>query len=101
VSLSYLAEGYTPADIRDLVDNAMQGMLIRMMEGSSQASERISLHAQRLVLNLSHFLDKQRGLAQDDFLRAAEESKPRSLRDVKLQTSQIAWSDIGGEIWKD
>jgi hypothetical protein len=38
VSLSYLAEGYTPADIRGLVDNAMQGMLIRMMEGSPQVS---------------------------------------------------------------
>jgi hypothetical protein len=38
VSLSYLAEGYTPADIRDLVDNAMQNMLIRMMEGSEEVS---------------------------------------------------------------
>ena len=97
VSLSYLAEGYTPADIRDLVDNAMQGMIIRMMEGSSQVSEVPSLPVQRSVLNPSYFLPKQRGLVQDDFVRAAEESKPRSLRDVKLQTSQIAWSDIGGE----
>ena len=38
VSLAYLAEGYTPADIRDLVDNAVQNMLIRVIEGSSKVS---------------------------------------------------------------
>jgi hypothetical protein len=47
VSLSYLAEGYTPADIRDLVDNAMQNMLIRMMEGSEEVSGSVDKPAGR------------------------------------------------------
>jgi SpoVK/Ycf46/Vps4 family AAA+-type ATPase len=44
-------------------------------------------------------LRQQRRLIQDDFAKAAQECKPRSLRDVKLQSSQIAWSDIGGKHW--
>jgi SpoVK/Ycf46/Vps4 family AAA+-type ATPase len=50
-----------------------------------------------LVGNLAYQdLRTQRRLVQDDFAKAAQECKPRSLRDVKLQSSQIAWSDIGG-----
>jgi SpoVK/Ycf46/Vps4 family AAA+-type ATPase len=51
-----------------------------------------------LALDLAYpELRQQRRLIQDDFAKAAQECKPRSLRDVKLQSSQIAWSDIGGK----
>ena len=53
-----------------------------------------------LALDLAYpELRQQRRLIQDDFAKAAQECKPRSLRDVKLQSSQIAWSDIGGKHW--
>lgn len=32
-SLAQMAEGYTPADMRDLVDNAVQQMIVRVMGG--------------------------------------------------------------------
>lgn len=80
VTLSHMAEGYTSADIRDLVDNAMQNMLIRLMEGANPSDPDSA--SPRLLLQ--------------DFTKAAEDFKPRSLREVKLQTSSVAWSDIGG-----
>ncbi|KAM0793415.1 hypothetical protein ACM66B_000866 [Microbotryomycetes sp. NB124-2] len=67
-----LTEGYLPADLRDMVERAIHQAAIR---GSS-----------------SKALD----LKYDDFVAAQAGFVPLSLRDVKLQKSEVQWADIGG-----
>lgn len=67
-------EGYLPADLRDLVDRA-----IHLAAKRSFASRLESIE-----------------LTGDDFSGAQAEFVPLSLRDVKLQKSEVQWSDIGG-----
>jgi hypothetical protein len=38
-------------------------------------------------------------LSSSDFAEAQVDFVPLSLRDVKLQKSDIIWADIGGELW--
>ncbi|KAK4696983.1 peroxin-1, partial [Phenoliferia sp. Uapishka_3] len=72
-SVSALTEGYLPADLRDLVDRAIH-----------QAAIRASTQTSSLELTL------------DDFTSAQVDFVPLSLRDVKLQKSEVQWADIGG-----
>ncbi|KAK4057620.1 Peroxisome biosynthesis protein pex1 [Microbotryomycetes sp. JL221] len=67
-----LTEGYLPADLRDLVERAIHQAAIR---GTSSAA-----------LDLQH----------EDFVAAQAGFVPLSLRDVKLQKSEVQWADIGG-----
>ncbi|KAI5478553.1 peroxin-1 [Pseudohyphozyma bogoriensis] len=66
-------EGYLPADLRDLVDRAIH-----------QAAMRGSSGGAGLELTLDDFTTAQAGFV------------PLSLRDVKLQKSEVQWADIGG-----
>lgn len=59
VSLAYLAEGYTPADIRDLVDNAMQNMLVRVMEGSLKVRSGHTLRYPYTSMLMPVFIDTE------------------------------------------
>ncbi|KEI38078.1 uncharacterized protein L969DRAFT_18862 [Mixia osmundae IAM 14324] len=74
VTLSTTTDGYLPADLRDLVDRAVQQAAIR--SASSKAPG--------LSLLVSDFETVQKDFA------------PLSLRDVKLHKSDVKWSDIGG-----
>ena len=75
------------ADLNDLVENAMQQALVRQMTGDMV----------RAVGEMSTKTDRsQTGICNADFERASQEFKPRSLRQVKLQKSDVQWSDIGG-----
>ncbi|GAA5931842.1 hypothetical protein JCM1841_000827 [Sporobolomyces salmonicolor] len=74
-SIAAITEGYLPADLRDLVDRAVHQAAIRMMGASSSAP---------LTLTANDFLTAQTGFV------------PLSLRDVKLQKSEVQWADIGG-----
>jgi peroxin-1 len=73
-SIAAQTDGYLPVDLRDLIDRALH-----------QAAIRAGKHG-RITLDLS--LADTRA-AQADFT-------PLSLRDVKLQKSEVEWSDIGG-----
>ncbi|GAA5856306.1 hypothetical protein JCM8547_000862 [Rhodosporidiobolus lusitaniae] len=73
-SVAAITEGYLPADLRDLVDRAVHQAAIRTMrDGESTLS-----------------------LTPDDFHVAQSGFIPLSLRDVKLQKSEVQWADIGG-----
>ncbi|GAA5917117.1 hypothetical protein JCM5296_001201 [Sporobolomyces johnsonii] len=74
-SIAAITEGYLPADLRDLVDRAVHQAAIRTMGFSSSAPLT---------------------LTADDFLAAQTGFVPLSLRDVKLQKSEVQWADIGG-----
>ncbi|BGP44588.1 Peroxisome biosynthesis protein pex1 [Rhodotorula kratochvilovae] len=75
-SIAAITEGYLPADLRDLVDRAVQQAAIRSLSSASPSAA--------LVLTAEDFASAQRGFV------------PLSLRDVKLQKSDVAWADIGG-----
>ncbi|GAA5966735.1 hypothetical protein JCM3765_000928, partial [Sporobolomyces pararoseus] len=74
-SIAAITEGYLPADLKDFVDRAVHQSAIRTMS-SSPGSGLI--------------------LTADDFNQAQIGFVPLSLRDVKLQKSEVQWSDIGG-----
>ncbi|GAA6051698.1 hypothetical protein JCM3770_001233 [Rhodotorula araucariae] len=77
-SIAAMTEGYLPADLRDLVDRAVQQAAIRSLSAPAAAQ------ADALVLTAEDFAAAQQGFV------------PLSLRDVKLQKSDVAWADIGG-----
>lgn len=89
-----MTEGYLPADLRDLVDRAIHQAAIR---GSSALSVRFVIRRQpddTLTDPLSLFQGLD--LTADDFISAQIGFVPLSLRDVKLQKSEVQWADIGG-----
>ncbi|KAI0695674.1 AAA-domain-containing protein [Cerioporus squamosus] len=75
-ALATQTEGYSVTDLKDLVARAVHRAAIR----SSQLPD----DSQQTTLTAADFAS-----AQVDFV-------PHSLRDVKLQKSDIAWADIGG-----
>ncbi|KAK7057474.1 putative peroxisomal biogenesis AAA ATPase pex1 [Favolaschia claudopus] len=66
-------EGYSATDLQDLVARAVHQVAVRSADGS-----------------------KPPLLASTDFDAAQVDFVPLSLRDVKLQKSEVSWSDIGG-----
>ncbi|GAA5897416.1 hypothetical protein JCM6882_001881 [Rhodosporidiobolus microsporus] len=76
-SIAAMTEGYLPADLRDLVDRAVHQAAIRTMGTSVAAGEPLAL-------------------TPSDFTAAQSGFVPLSLRDVKLQKSDVQWADIGG-----
>lgn len=71
-------EGYQPADLKDLVDRAVQQALMRYCR------KRVEDRSGPVRLEDLDFEE-----AQSDYI-------PISLRDVKLQKSDVEWADIGG-----
>ncbi|TBU28822.1 AAA-domain-containing protein [Dichomitus squalens] len=79
-ALATQTEGYSVTDLKDLVARAVHRAAIRSSE-----------------LQLStHEEPQQTTLTPADFSAAQVDFVPHSLRDVKLQKSDIAWADIGG-----
>ncbi|KIM45052.1 hypothetical protein M413DRAFT_441700 [Hebeloma cylindrosporum] len=72
--LSTQTEGYSATDLKDLVARAIHQVAMRVNSDALAASE----------------------LTQADFSAAQIDFVPLSLRDVKLEKSDVAWSDIGG-----
>ncbi|PIL32676.1 transporter [Ganoderma sinense ZZ0214-1] len=79
-ALATQTEGYSVTDLKDLVARAVHRTAIRSSE-----------------LQLSgHDESEQTTLTPADFSAAQVDFVPHSLRDVKLQKSEIAWMDVGG-----
>ncbi|CAG8441846.1 9508_t:CDS:10, partial [Acaulospora colombiana] len=76
LSVASDCEGYLAADLKVLVERAIHEGAIRQLQGNVDGSE---------------FL-----LTQEDFHHARKGFVPFSLRDVKLHTSDVNWTDIGG-----
>ncbi|TKA53102.1 hypothetical protein B0A53_03982 [Rhodotorula sp. CCFEE 5036] len=75
-AVAAVTEGYLPADLRDLVDRAVQQSAIRSMAAPAAPTHLT--------------------LTSEDFTAAQKGFVPLSLRDVKLQKSEVQWADIGG-----
>ncbi|KAF8531614.1 P-loop containing nucleoside triphosphate hydrolase protein [Gautieria morchelliformis] len=84
VSLATQTEGYLATDLHDLVSRA-----------AHQATSRAA-KAQSVVRTNEPWPPLTTLLRQADFESAQVDFTPLSLRDVKLQHSDILWSDIGG-----
>ncbi|THG97215.1 hypothetical protein EW026_g4735 [Hermanssonia centrifuga] len=76
-ALATQTEGFSATDLKDLVARAVHRAAIRVAENE-------------------HDKTYQPTLRTEDFTAAQMDFVPLSLRDVKLQKSDIAWSDIGG-----
>jgi peroxin-1 len=74
VAAATQTEGYLPVDLQDLLTRALHQASIR--------SNRLSLSTLELT--------------SADLVKAQEDFTPLSLRDVKLQKSDVQWEDIGG-----
>lgn len=82
VSVASETEGYLAADLKALIERAVHEGAVRSIKeetGSNDAESEKSLQ-----------------LIQQDFTKAREGFVPSSLRGVKLQSSGVQWSDIGG-----
>ncbi|GAA5838500.1 hypothetical protein JCM9279_003263 [Rhodotorula babjevae] len=87
-SIAAITEGYLPADLRDLVDRAVQQAAIRSLSSPPSSTSTSSATPPAV--------DAPLVLTADDFATAQQGFVPLSLRDVKLQKSDVAWADIGG-----
>lgn len=83
VEICSSTEGYLASDLKTLVERALQAATMRQLvelSGSSAAEVE----------------GGQLTLTQEDFKSAQDGYVPSSLRGVKLQSSDVSWSDIGG-----
>ncbi|PWN50524.1 AAA-domain-containing protein [Violaceomyces palustris] len=93
VTLAGSTEGYLPADLRDLVERAVHQSAVR---ATLQSAEDTPKGAATESGSISGSGNQKLLLTMTDFTKAQEGFTPLSLRDVKLETSSVAWSDIGG-----
>jgi len=91
VSVATRTEGYSPQDLLDLTNRALHKATVRIandLEGKVcfvlPISERYT-NSGKVILGTPDFEAAQIGYT------------PVSLRDVKLQKSDVEWADIGGE----
>jgi peroxin-1 len=75
VSVASEAEGFLAADIKALIERTIHEAAVRSIKSEESDGLR---------------------LKQLDFTKAREGFVPSSLRGVKLQSSTVNWSDIGG-----
>ena len=83
-------EGYSATDLKDLVDRTIHQVAVRV------SNENLTVSLCHSLLCYSDFRSVQPLLSGADFAAAQLDFVPLSLRDVKLQKSDVAWSDIGG-----
>ncbi|KAJ2347313.1 Peroxisome biosynthesis protein pex1 [Coemansia sp. RSA 2618] len=83
--LSYLTEGYMPADLHELYERAVHEATMRVLEQPECADFAVT-HGEPDAVLVTH----------TDLVRAHAGFTPMSLRGVQLQTSQTRWADIGG-----
>ena len=78
-AVATITEGYLPVDLKDLIDRSVHQAVIRAGKERSSAAA-----------------DAPVQLAMQDVTAAQKDFAPLSLRDVKLQKSEVEWQDIGG-----
>ncbi|KAI8073284.1 P-loop containing nucleoside triphosphate hydrolase protein [Gongronella butleri] len=88
VSVASETEGYLASDLRALVERAVHEGAVRSIKEKMDQADHSAIDASDADLQLQ--------LIQQDFAQAREGFVPASLRGVKLQSSGVMWSDIGG-----
>lgn len=98
VALATQTEGYSATDLRDLVSRAVHQAAIRLLGNCPDRSVRsqIAFSSHCTVLTSPDLLRCQIQVRGEDFASAQVGFTPLSLRDIKLQKSEVKWSDIGG-----
>ncbi|KAG1469689.1 hypothetical protein G6F56_003111 [Rhizopus delemar] len=81
VSIASETEGFLAADMKAFIERSIHEGAIRTIKKRMRSLED---------------QDKSLKLTQADFIKAREGFVPSSLRGVKLQSSGVNWSDIGG-----
>jgi peroxin-1 len=94
VALATQTEGYSATDLRDLVGRAVHQAAIRSLEKHQDLP--VSSICQMWEGQKSPYYGNEMYLLGQDFSSAQIDFTPLSLRDVKLQKSDVEWSDIGG-----
>ncbi|KAK9728067.1 Peroxisome biosynthesis protein pex1 [Basidiobolus ranarum] len=89
-SIAGSTEGYMASDLRVLVQRALHNAAIRNVR--SMNLEKLS----ELSINGKNPADQEIRITQGDFEQARKDYVPVSLRGVKLESSNVEWSDIGG-----
>lgn len=77
VSVASETEGYLAADLKALIERAVHEGTVRSIKTAEDDNAKLQL-------------------LQEDFGKAQQDFVPSSLRGVKLQSSGVQWSDIGG-----
>ncbi|ORZ02500.1 P-loop containing nucleoside triphosphate hydrolase protein, partial [Syncephalastrum racemosum] len=77
VSVASETEGYLAADLKALIERAVHEGTVRSIKTAEDDNAKLQL-------------------MQEDFGKAQQDFVPSSLRGVKLQSSGVQWSDIGG-----
>ncbi|TKY89111.1 hypothetical protein EX895_001642 [Sporisorium graminicola] len=107
VTLATQTEGYLPADLQDLVERATHQAAIRSANATQRApttrpavngiaKNGIQHGAANGVVTPPTETEQGLSITMDDFTQAQDGFTPMSLRDVNLEKSSVAWSDIGG-----
>lgn len=92
VSVASETEGYLAADLKALIERAVHEGAVRGIKEK--------LNCQELEENSTGQDNSENlKLTQKDFTNAREGFVPSSLRGVKLQSSDVQWSDIGGNVY--
>ncbi|KND02495.1 AAA family ATPase peroxin 1 [Spizellomyces punctatus DAOM BR117] len=81
LSVAGSTEGYSPADLKVLVERTVHEAAIRKLSDSATSDGE---------------KDTTLRVEQEDFVVAQKGYVPASLRGVKLQSSEVSWADIGG-----
>ncbi|KAI9322670.1 P-loop containing nucleoside triphosphate hydrolase protein, partial [Dichotomocladium elegans] len=81
VAVASETEGYLAADLKALIERTVHEGAVRSIKDRRPEDQEKSEELQ---------------LTQIDFTKAREDFVPSSLRGVKLQSSGVMWSDIGG-----
>ncbi|CAG8648273.1 4579_t:CDS:10, partial [Paraglomus occultum] len=82
LSVAGSTDGYLAADLKSLVERTIHEGVVRQINARYTGEGEPSLDDGELT--------------EDDFKKAQDGFVPVSLRGVKLQTSSVNWSDIGG-----
>ena len=93
-SLATQMEGFLPTDLNDLVSRAIHEAVIRDGKDKAELSETVG-SADSLLSNYNLTI-AQITLMPADFQSAQIGFIPLSLRNVKLQKSDVLWEDVGG-----
>ncbi|KAI8330998.1 P-loop containing nucleoside triphosphate hydrolase protein [Chlamydoabsidia padenii] len=92
VSVASETEGYLAADLKALIERAVHEGAVRSIKEKTKSDQDLPNEN-----DTESAKDEQAlRLTQQDFSQAREGFVPSSLRGVKLQSSGVNWSDIGG-----
>lgn len=92
VSVASETEGFLAADLKSFIERTVHEGAVRSIKKKMDLIRNVTEQVE-----ISEEAEKEDlTLVQADFTKAREGFVPSSLRGVKLQSSGVAWSDIGG-----